>query len=99
VLLAHADAPSLAQPLERDRRQARPGDGDAIAQARRVLDHLLVKALPERAEQRHRDRAPDDAEDRQQRAQLLTAHVAHHLPQRIFQIQHFISRVTLPLSS
>ena len=88
VLLAHTDAPSLSQSFERDRRQARPGDGDAVAQARRVLDHLLVKTLSERSEQRDRHGAPDDSEDGEHRAELLTPHVSHHLPQRVFEVEH-----------
>ena len=56
-----------------------PRDRDAVAEAGRVLDHLFVEPAPEREQQRHGDGAPDDAEDRQQRPQLLAAHVAEEL--------------------
>ena len=88
VLLAQTDAPAAPEALPGDGGQARPGDGDAVAQARRILDHLLVEPLPEGAEQRDRDGAPDDPEDRERRPELLTAHVAQQLPHSVFDVLH-----------
>ena len=79
VLLDEADPPALAEALVRDRREAGPRDADAVPEAGRVLDHLLLEARAEREEQRHGHGPPDDPEDRQERAQLLAAHVAEEL--------------------
>ena len=88
VVFVDADLASLAEALERDRGQARPGDADAVADARGVDDHLPLHALAEGEQQGHGDRAPDDAEDGQEGAQLLAAHVAPHLADRVAKREH-----------
>ena len=88
VVFAQADLAPLPEPLERDRGQARPGDADLVADARRVDRHLPLEPAPEGEQQRDGDRSPDDAEDRQERAQLLAAHVPPHLPQGVLKRRH-----------
>jgi hypothetical protein len=80
VLVADADAAPFAEAFVGDRRQPRPGDDDAIAEARRRLDELLVQPRPERQHQADGHRPPHDAEDREEGAQLLGAHIAEELP-------------------
>jgi hypothetical protein len=88
VLLAQPDAPPAPEAFVGHGSQARPSDRDAVPEAGGVLDDLLVEPLPESSQERHGDRPPDDAEDREERAELLTPNVTHHLPQRILEGQH-----------
>src|SRR5439155_25089284 len=88
VLLAQADAPTAPEPFVGNGRQPGPGDRDPLPETRGVLDDLLMEPLPEGPEQRHGDRAPDDPEDRQRCPQLLAPHVAEHLAQAVFEVEH-----------
>src|SRR6185369_9904382 len=97
VVLVETDLPPLAEALERHGRQPRPGDADRVPDAGAVEDHLRLQALAEGEEQGHGDRPPHDAEDRQERAELLAPHVAPHLAQGISQGKHGYARLSVGL--
>ena len=81
VFLAHADAPALAEPVPGQGGARGEGDHDVLAEAVLALHDVLLEAFAEGHQQRHRHRAPGDAEQGEGRAQLLVADVLQHLPE------------------
>ncbi len=84
VIGRDADAPPFAESFVRNRGQAGPGDDDAVAEAGRRFDELLVQPRAEGQHQTDGHRPPDDPEDRQEGAQLFSLEVAGELFEDVF---------------
>jgi hypothetical protein len=81
VPAGHRNPPALPQPLERHGRATGESDHDPATEPRRLAAKLVVEPFAECQEQAHGHRAPHDAQQGQERPELLASDIPEHLSQ------------------